>query len=1493
MQPGRRGRREQWAGPLIPHNHQPRVQSDEEQEDTAVGRAAGGSSGDSWQRRKQRGHGTGHTTRGASEQSASLRHETTRMYDNSRNSRIALLEEKLDILTDRLMERLAPDHPSRTVVSRRQAVHHANEGRVLYLTDGRSPVDDGAMISQAPATSDRRTRNVSQRLGEREELESCQEASDTDNPFQSGEVHVRRVMRRVHVCLDIEKLLRAKAFLNVNLPGCYHMLLDTGANISLCGDRSLLTNVRKSLQATIVSTASGEKFTCEEEGEMRVQCTITKDGNVTIEHTFVITAMVCAETPLTIFSMSQFLGEEKTVELSGKSTGSWVCMPGNLQLPVHLWEGIYVLKATIDQSRQSLVIAAQSSSLNTEAAALLTRCAAKHSTTSEGDKVSLNPALPSNPVPTILWHWRLGHTSDRVQRMLAKGGNNKVTYSSTHRTAGPCHVCRTSKFAKLPLKTQGGYRQDRAERINSQWNVDLKDMGTVSEPGRFRYFLVIVDSYSGFIVTIPLTSKGETKEVMQSLILQEERSGRPAVMTVVSDNGSEFANLQLQSFVKMKGIIWNFTPDYTSAANGRAERAIRTVTTIHRAISYQAQVPQRFWHFSVQQATLIFNSLPNLTNRDGLSPWQLYQGREFDYEKLKVFGCTVFVANEEKLKNDMPAITAVNLGNSEAHMGYQPGYLVYNPANNKVIHTRQARFDETFFHFRRTSRLHIPPGQEYVGLREEDEQCSVTSQETDPGATSSEDDSMAESSEDDGHDADWQPEQSADQKLSTSTVESVLGSEDGEVGRKRTRSDFRSDRTSMERQYVNRKVTYGRRAATITQVVFRNGAFYLKIKYDDSDNDWIIVPRNDPKLCLTSERVNLVTMIRPRPSGNQSTLTGMFHRCQTAEANSFCARGILGPQLAELGDGNLTNVGPGQASHSKLLMVYMSTFMNISDAQGNTVQLLQTSNTESEDSVSSRLSNDTAGRIQAPKTRKQMLLSAERHQWLQAELKELNSMKEKGVWEEVDYPRDRKAKIAPFQWVYTLKYNTNGEIAKFKARLVILGNLVPTDGPVYAPTSDFQNVRLICAIAAGNAWLLTMRDISTAFLNADIDEEIYMLPPEQLAFPRGRLLRLKKSLYGLSTSPRSWFKCFTKTLKKMGCRLIGVDEVLFVYENASGHRIIGTIFVDDILLASQTEAVLSEFLLKLSDHFEFSESPQATGTFLGVKITQDLTKGIVELNQTHFIHQIVERFEIPQKSVRSVLPHDYVSSYHLEDDLVSSEKQIRLYQALLGSLLYLTAATRPDICFAVSLLSRFAKQPRVSDVKAVIHLTQYVYNTRQQSLTFSQSGTFYDQQYYHNILIAASDSTWGTDPITRRSQGGIVISFNGGPVNFSSKLQKVVSLSSTEAELYSCSNCAKALRTLRSILLELGFVQRDPTIILVDNAAVIHLLKDRRAFSKLKHIAIRHRFTLQMVDENEIIAVKISTTYNPADILTKVCPVSKIRQLAPFLFGNAMPHVSA
>jgi len=195
------------------------------------------------------------------------------------------------------------------------------------------------------------------------------------------------------------------------------------------------------------------------------------------------------------------------------------------------------------------------------------------------------------------------------------------------------------------------------------------------------------------------------------------------------------------------------------------------------------------------------------------------------------------------------------------------------------------------------------------------------------------------------------------------------------------------------------------------------------------------------------------------------------------------------------------------------------------------------------------LDNPTTADAVTPRTRTEALRSNEKDNWLQAERKELEAMTNKQVWEVVDYPRNREVKIAPFSWVYALKRNTEGMITKYKARLVILGNKVEV-----------------------------FRDISTAFLNAEIEEEIYMLPPEQLNLGKHKLLRLKKSLYGLQTSPRSWYKCLNKALRDMGCRLIGLNEVIFTYKHhASGEQLMGTIFVDDLFLISQGSLVLDQF----------------------------------------------------------------------------------------------------------------------------------------------------------------------------------------------------------------------------------------------------------------------------------------------------------------------------
>jgi len=127
---------------------------------------------------------------------------------------------------------------------------------------------------------------------------------------------------------------------------------------------------------------------------------------------------------------------------------------------------------------------------------------------------------------------------------------------------------------------------------------------------------------------------------------------------------------------------------------------------------------------------------------------------------------------------------------------------------------------------------------------------------------------------------------------------------------------------------------------------------------------------------------------------------------------------------------------------------------------------------------------------------------------------------------------------------------------------------------------------------------------------------------------------------------------------------------------------------------------------------------------------------------------------------------------------------------------------------------------------------------------------------------------------------------NGGVISYGSKAQKVISLSSSEAEIYATSVVAKHIKMYRSLLQQLGFCQQRLTLLLLDNEPCIRLLTEKRAYSRLKHIDLRAKFAVLMVDEGELLPVKVPTKFQPADLFTKILPFTRWKAVGQFLFGE-------
>ena len=156
--------------------------------------------------------------------------------------------------------------------------------------------------------------------------------------------------------------------------------------------------------------------------------------------------------------------------------------------------------------------------------------------------------------------------------------------------------------------------------------------------------------------------------------------------------------------------------------------------------------------------------------------------------------------------------------------------------------------------------------------------------------------------------------------------------------------------------------------------------------------------------------------------------------------------------------------------------------------------------------------------------------------WREAMQHEIQALKTNGTWVLEDLPLTKKA--LGCEWVYKIKYNSDGTVEHHKAWLVILGNQ-QIEGIDYTETfalvAKMVTVRVFLAVAAARHWEVHQMDVYNAFLYGDLQEEVYMkLPPGFQASTPNKVCKLKKSLYGLKQAPHCWFAKLLATLKVYG-----------------------------------------------------------------------------------------------------------------------------------------------------------------------------------------------------------------------------------------------------------------------------------------------------------------------------------------------------------------------
>jgi len=478
-------------------------------------------------------------------------------------------------------------------------------------------------------------------------------------------------------------------------------------------------------------------------------------------------------------------------------------------------------------------------------------------------------------------------------------------------------------------------------------------------------------------------------------------------------------------------------------------------------------------------------------------------------------------------------------------------------------------------------------------------------------------------------------------------------------------------------------------------------------------------------------------------------------------------------------------------------------------------------------------------------------------EWCDAMGMEITALEDNGTWVVCSLPVGKKA--VGCKWVYKIKLNADGSLERYKARLVAKG-YTQTEGldyvDTFSPVAKLTTVKLLIAVAAAKGWSLSQLDISNAFLNGSLDEEIYMtLPPgysprQGDSFPPNAVCRLKKSLYGLKQASRQWYLKFSESLKALGFTQSSGDHTLFTRKSKNSYMAV-LVYVDDIIIASSCDRETE----LLRDALQRSSKLRDLGTlryFLGLEIARN-TDGISICQRKYTLELLAETGLLGCKS--SSVPMEPNQKLSQEDgELIDDAEH---YRKLVGKLMYLTF-TRPDITYAVHRLCQFTSAPRVPHLKAVYKIIYYLKGTVGQGLFYSANVDL--------KLSGFADSDFSSCSDSRKLTTGYCMFLGTSLVAWKSKKQEVISMSSAEAEYKAMSMAVREMMWLRFLLEDLWIDVSEASVLYCDNTAAIHIANNPVFHERTKHIERDYHHIREKIILGLIRTLHVRTENQLADI---------------------------
>ncbi len=970
----------------------------------------------------------------------------------------------------------------------------------------------------------------------------------------------------------------------------------------------------------------------------------------------------------------------------------------------------------------------------------------------------------------------------------------------------PSSFCRVCAEAKLK-ESNFVHRELRSrDAIHS----DIGDTSTRSNDG-CRYWITFIHEGTRLAKVFYLKKKSEAADRIIQAVKFFQNAKKFGVAVFRSDGGGEYESVKVQSFFRESGIDHEVAPRYTPQLNGIAERINRTLVERTRCLLVSSGLNDSFWKEAMEYSVYIYNRTPH-SSIGFRTPWEVFYEQPLKrLPKFHVFGslCYSHVPKELRMKLDSTGQKSLFLGftNTAATVLTLPGKIIQEVRTIAVD-------DGSFLSPEQLSTLGIG--------------------RTGSTATFHPQTIMEPIGDDEDHQRP-QVSQAAGQvnmDVDENPIAQAGALEDVELDVADPDQDVKVDEVNVD----------------------------PPVEFLDVDVDMGEEPQDEPVL---SDEVE-------GDVENEGAEMENFDRNQASPAReriSYVEDDIeWSPRFGkrhrydEDDDDYIDSGTESDDSSFKAELMEAQCFLSHVATLGRRQDDGQ--DDQDEDSLLSSLikeldclhaghQNDSSSEGAEPKTFEEAIKNPG---WVKSIQDEMQSLLDNKTWTLVDSPKGRK--IVKNKWVFKVKSD-----GRLKSRLVAKGftQVFGVDfKETWSPVGRKASLKLLIWLVMQKGWSWRQMDVDTAFLNSELKEEIYMQQPKGFHDGTNRVCRLLKSIYGLKQASREWYKTLKDFLESIGLKTSRTDPCIYLLPG-----VIIFVYVDDIIIAAESDEKVQE----LADQFKNRFKMKDIGTprrILGLDLNA-VPEG-VHLSGVDMIETLLKNFQMencrpvstPADSNQNLLPNTDATSF--EPDR---------YSSAIGSLLYIASTFRPDISYAVSVLSQFTSNPSEDHWRGVKRVLRYLSGTRNYGMLFRK------RESSPPVLRGFTDADFASC-FTRRSRTGHIFLAGDSIISWNSRKQSVVSLSTCEAEYYALTEGGKEGIYLNRLFWEMmnqcplpDDEKLQPVTLFCDNQSTIFVTTNSADHKMLKHVDVRHKWILERVENGELQVEYVSTKEQIADIFTK------------------------